>query len=1249
MELGGYRLEEPFFVSPTTRVFRSQSRRGEAVVVKLPVTENPRPQVIARYQRAYDLGNQADIRSVVRHLELVRYQSSVALVTEDFGGVSLASLIPKGGLPIHRLLRLGHALASALARLHDSGILHRDLTPHNVVVNPSTLDVRLIDLGLATRLTRGEGTRHGAGEFEGTLAYMSPELCGRIGCAIDDRADLYSMGTTLFEMATGRVPFEYDDASALAHAHVARPPPKIAELRNDVPAVLSDIVATLLAKNPDERYASARGLADDLERCASGLRRTGRIDHFPLRETDRGRDIRIPDRLYGRERDLERLRAAIGRLNTGDRVLVSVSGVSGIGKTALVNEIQKQVMREGGSFCSGKFDQFRPDAPYLGILQALRALLRRILASSTDVLSSIRSTLEAALGVHGRLVTEGIPELAALLGPQPEVEQVAPLDAARRFHLVVARLIGALAPAQRPLVMFVDDMQWADSPTLQLLEALADHPATAHLMFVFGFRSNEVGPGHPLRDTLATLGRAANATESFELEPLEKDDITELVADTLGASIEDSAPLAGRIHAVAAGNPLFVREFLMALWERGFFIWDEARSSWSWDVDALARHLIPDKLADLLTLRLRGLSDDCLDFLDTASCVGGEFDLQTIAKVHELPQRRVAVGLLPAVQGGLLVPLDQGHELFESLASWDLDSQSLGTARYRFRHDKVRQTVHDRLDDASRVARHLHVGRLLLRHLSEDELSHRLVEVFTHIIYGLDALKDPDERARLANLGLRAGLSAKRALAFDTAERMLRAGLSLLPENPWAENYDTARDLHLALAECAYAHKRYDDADELAVTMIQHVKDAEDAAEAHGLRIRMHTSQARYAEAVDIAIDVARSIGMKLPRKPSTAHVLRDVTLTLWAQGRADPMSYVALPKCEAPKIRVGVSLLSQAASASYFSEPNLLPLIGMSATRLSLKHGTTPYSPYAFTIWALVQCGALGRLKSGVRFGELAVEVSRRYGGFSEARARFVFNAFVRHWRDPFADCARALYGLWAQNRDAGDEEMAAYAVGAMTEAHFLAGGSLDVNERYGDALVYLRDCHQDHTRDCFLAWVELLEALRQPEIPEALAGKWYRHEESLRAFEAIKNNVQIAISSIAAGVLDHFAGRLESAAKHFARASRLKEPPRLAGERPRPRVLRSAQRRGAPASVSVTARPLARGQTAVEATRALGSRGNLQLRPLRRAASGLRILEARRARRRRPRFSPLHRSRLEGRRPLPGLGRAGPGGDLR
>jgi predicted ATPase/class 3 adenylate cyclase len=1139
MEIPGYRIEDLILRTARAALYRGRGKDDAAVVIKTPAHDVPTVRELARYQWAYDQALEADPRAVVRHVGLVRFGPSVALIIEDFGGIPLRSLIVPGGLPLARLLDLAHAIATAVGRLHLSGIVHKDIKPANIIVRADGADPRLTDLEISTNLRREIVGTVGLDWVEGTLAYMSPEQCGRLASPVDNRSDLYSLGVTLFELATGRLPFEHQAPAELAHAQVARSPPTLREVRPELPLILSDIVGRLLAKNADDRYASAQGLSHDLARCIDDLHRTGTVGAFAIGQADATATLRVPDRLYGRDADRERVLAAFAGARQGRRTLVTVAGVSGIGKTALVNDVQRSITLTEGRLCSGKFDQFRTDLPYLGILQALAGLLRQELAEPEAKLASRRIALQNAVGVHGRLLADGLPALLAIIGPQPEVESVPPRDAERRLHLLVGRFLSVFAVPERPLVMFFDDLQWADPPSLLLLEALAADPALSHLVLIAGYRNNEVGVGHPLRETLDTLRKAADATVDVVLGPLQSKELEHLLADTLHADLCDVQPLAAHTHTVSGGNPFVAREFLRALHVRGFFEYEEQRRAWTWHLERMRDYALPDNVAALISHRLEELSPQCLDLLDTAACVGSEFDVHTLASVHEMSPSAAAVGLATAVRNGIIVPLDTRYKEFESLEGWNIPQGVLGeleTARYRFQHDQVRHTVHERLDPARRAQCHLRIGRLLLRSLPAEELGRRVVDVFSHVTFGLDLVQDPDERSRLACVGLAAGRSAQRALAFAGARRLLLAAQQLLAPSAWRDDYDTAMGIHIALAECDHALMLVDEFEAVSELVIRNARSVIDAAQAHRLRIRLRNVQGRYAEAVDIGVEVAGSLGLTLPRKPGVAHVLWGAMKTLRAQGRRNPAEFENLPAATDPKIQAAMLLLSHTAAAAYFGEPNLMPLIAMTCTRLSFRYGITPESPYMFSVWALALCGVLGRIENGYGFGKLALSVARRYGGNEEARTRFSVDTFVKHWKEPLPEAARLLYADWAYNRDSGDEEYATYCAGVMLYTHFFAGGSLDQQERFGDSIRYIADSGQNHVKYCFLAWVQLFAALRGPELPAELAGEWFDYPRQLPEFELAINNVQIAQSSLAAGILDHLAGRFDRAEQRFA-----------------------------------------------------------------------------------------------------------------
>lgn len=1142
MDIPGYRIGELISESRRSMVYRGRSPSGESVVIKIPAAATPSPGQIARFQLAYDMGIGADPDAVVRHLDLVRFQSSVALVTEDFQGVTLSSLIPVNGFRIGPLIDTALALANALARLHASGILHKDVNPDNILVGAKCGNIRFIGLGAATRFSHKITTARSLEQIEGTLAYTSPEQCGRVDSPVDDRSDLYSLGVTLFQLATGKMPFEQQDPVAIAHAHIALAPPKVVDARNDIPAVFSDIVDRLLKKNADDRYASAAGLVHDLQRCATEYHRTGTVRGFAIAEQDISFIFRIPERLYGREAQCDQFLRAFECARRGERTLVTVAGLSGVGKTVFVSAMQRPIVSQGGMFFSGKFDQYKHDQPYLGIVQAGRKMLRRELSEPEQALQVRRHALEEAAGISGRLLTDVMPELEMIIGPQPEVHEVAPLDAMRRFHGLFTRFLRVFATAQSPLVLFIDDLQWADPASLTLLEALASSHDLDHLVFVLGFRSNELVSGHPALPTLAKLRESAKRNFAIELEALEPEHITAIVMDTLHSNSDDVRTLGNRIHEVAAGNVFFAREYLLALHERGFFSFDKTRRLWSWDLAALPDQSMPDNVVDLLTYRLAEMPNDCLDLLDTASCIGSEFDLRTISSIHEIKQSEVAVRLAPAVNGGLLVPLGTEHKTFESLADWDLNPDAVngvGTASYRFQHDQVRQTVHHRLDNQRRARRHLRIGQLLARNLSQEELASRAVEVFNHLAYCVKLVENDQERLDYARLGLVAGRMTQRALAFETARYQLKAAADLLPEAAWAVDYETTLGIYLTLAECAHALDNTDELEAASGLILNNVKSPIDAARVHGLWIRVLSTKSRYVEAVDIGVQVAKSLGVSLPRKPRLAHVLFGVAQALWAQGRRPPSEFENLHEAADPALHAAINLLCQSASAAYFAEPNLLPLIGVTSTRLSLQHGVTPSSPYGFAVWALVLCGVLGRIENGYGFGKLALLLGRRYGGVEEARARFVVTAFVRHWKEPLAEVARLLHEDWSFNRNAGDEESAVYCAGVLLYTDFFAGRALDADLLYKDEVRYIAESDKPHVKDCFLAWAQLYEALRASEFPEELSGNWFDLAEKLPEFERTRNGVQIAISSIAAGILDHLAGRFERAERRFRTAA--------------------------------------------------------------------------------------------------------------
>ncbi|HXN82096.1 MAG TPA: AAA family ATPase, partial [Myxococcales bacterium] len=560
---------------------------GNAVLAVLPAAEHPTPGSLNRLTHEYELKDDLDGAWAVRPLELVRERGRTMLVLEDPGGEPLDGLLGPP-MEVRRFLRLGVALSAALGRLHERGLIHKDIKPANVLVNRATGQVWLTGFGIASRLPRERQPPEPPEAIAGTLAYMAPEQTGRMNRSIDSRSDLYSLGVTLYQMLSGVLPFSASDPMEWIHCHIARQPVPPGERLKEVPAPVLAIISKLLAKTAEDRYQTAAGVEADLRKCLTELESLGHVRAFTLGAHDMSDRLLMPEKLYGRDRERQALLDAFDQVvATGTRILVLVSGYSGIGKSSVVNELDKAVVRPRGIFLSGKFDQHKRDIPYATIAQAFQTLTRQILSKSDAEVDRWREAIRAAVSPNGQLIVSLIPELEFVIGKQPPIPELPPTEAQARFHMVFRSFLGVFARKEHPLALFLDDLQWLDSATLRLLEDLARHPDVSHLLLIGAFRDNEVGPSHPLVQTLDAVRESGAIVRDIVLTPLSLDDVTEFVADTLHCTEAMAAPLARLLHEKTLGNPFFAIQFLTALREEHLLAFDARAEVWTWDLDGI--------------------------------------------------------------------------------------------------------------------------------------------------------------------------------------------------------------------------------------------------------------------------------------------------------------------------------------------------------------------------------------------------------------------------------------------------------------------------------------------------------------------------------------------------------------------------------------------------------------------------------------------------------------------------------------
>ena len=915
-----YTLGETVLHQEDAVVYRAVDRAdGKHVLVKVLGSQHG-PTDVLRLRRAHEMGVALGSTAILRPIALATVEGMPALVCEDFGGLPVARLVGEP-MAVGRFLELAIQIVTAVAALHRERAVHKDLKPENIYVHPTTGEVKLTGLGLASQLPRELTAVQPPLLIEGSLPYLSPEQTGHMARAVDSRSDLYSLGVVFYQLLTGRFPFQAKDALEWIYCHVARVPSSPLVVVPTLPSPLAALVLKLLAKMPEDRYQTAGGLSHDLERCAAGWRRDGRLVPFVLGERDVGGELRVPDRLYGREREIGTLLGAFERVvSNGTAELLLVTGHPGVGKSALVAELRQPALRERALFLSGKFDQPARNTPYSTLVQAFTRLVLDLLAQDEEHRSAWKEPIRQALGNEARLIVDVIPPLRLLLGEPPPLAEVPLLDAELRFRRVFLAFFGVFTRPEHALLLFLDDLQWADAASLRLLEEVATDPDTHHLLLVGAYRQNEVDPLHPLVQMFERVRKTRRAVSEVVLGPFGMEDVLALVADTVRSERERARPLAAVVCAKTEGNPFFVLQFLSLLHRERLLWLDESSLTWQWDIARIEARGYTDNVIDFMLQRLTSLSAAAQSALTVAACVGNECEIPILALVYGKSEEETCRDLHEALEAGLILRT---------------------RGRIGFAHDRVQQAAYGLLEPARRMQMHLQVGRLLVEHTPGERMQDRLFEIVTQLDLGLALVADEPERLLIAELNLRAGRKAKAASAYELAARYLAVGQALLPLEAWEHHYELAYGLHLERARSEALNHQPETAFQLIAELLHHARTAVDQLEVAALRIDLAVVR-RVPGALDenvlIAIEACvKWLGVELKQHPSESEVRNYVEETWQALGNRSIEDIAHLPAMTDPAVKAGVEMLSKAMPAAYNLDLGLHDLMSATIVRLSL------------------------------------------------------------------------------------------------------------------------------------------------------------------------------------------------------------------------------------------------------------------------------------------------------------------------
>ena len=1112
--LKGYQITAQLYESSNSLVYRGyRDSDQQPVILKFLKQDYPSPEELTRYQQEYHITCSLNLEGVIQVYDLQQYQNTRVIILEDFGGESLSLLLTKQTLSIKDFIIIAIKITKILGEIHRANVIHKDINPSNIVFNPDTGELKIIDFGISTVLSRENPTLKNPNVIEGTLAYISPEQTGRMNRSLDYRTDFYSLGVTFYELLTKQLPFPTTDLMELVHSHLAKSPVAphllISSERegggDGCPKAISDIVLKLMAKNAEDRYQSAHGLKTDLEHCLEQLQTTGEIKTFQLGHHDISERFTIPETLYGRDQEIATLLAAFDRIAAFSRKdgaeLLLVAGYSGVGKSALVNEVYKPITAKGGNFIAGKYDQYQHNIPYDAIAKAFGDLCNQLLTASETTLNQWRREIIAAVGNNGQVLIDVIPDLERIIGKQPTVAPVDAIAAQNRFNLVFKNVIKAICQSDHPLVLFIDNCQWADSASLMLLKTIITDGELQHLLVVGAYRDHEVDEAHPFMTAVEEIKQEGGIVSQIHLDNLKPVDVNQLIADALDCSPQDSQPLTDLVYYKTHGNPFFTTEFITSIYTEKLLLFNHTQCQWQWDSELIQAKDITDNVVDFMASKISTLSETTQKILQVAACIGNSFDVLLLAVIYQQSPQQVIYGLFPAIQQGLIVSLNQGYQLI----NLDHDTDC-SLVKFRFQHDRVQQAAYTLIEPSQKTAFHLLIGRLLLKTKTSETLSESIFEIIDHLNLASDQVTCPEEFHEIASLNLIASQKAKVAAAYELATNYANAGinhLSDLSADSWQTHYELTLALHNEAIEAAYLNGDLKAMARLAKVVLQQARLLLDKVKAYQVQIQASIGQNQLLDALNTALTILKLLGVNLPENPTNTDIELGLAETIENLPAIGIQDLINMPEMTDPYKLATMEILSSVLNAAYMAIPDLLPLIVFAQVNLSINHGNSCFSAFAYANYGLILCGIVGDIDSGYEFGKLAFSLLEKFNNRANTKAKTVeiVCLSIKHWKEHIRETLNPLLEAYQSGLETGDLEYASFAALDYCSHSYVLGKELNGLEQeiatYSQAIHQLNQTTVFHLNEIFHQGV--LNLLGNAENPCYLIGKAYNEAQML------------------------------------------------------------------------------------------------------------------------------------------------------
>jgi len=1053
----GFRIKEILYQSNRTTVYRAfdEADKTSVIIKKINNSGN-----VSALRKEFEHNKKLDdFRFINKTVKLYAQDDSIALIMEDIDAISLNKYLKKTQISIIQALNLSIKIATAIDAIHKGHIIHKDINPSNIIYNPNTEACKLIDFGLSTRMSRENINMVHPGQLEGTLAYISPEQTGRMNRSIDYRTDFYSLGITMYELLTGELPFTNDDPLELVHLHIAKLPQKPTRVNPQIPETVSDIVMKLLEKNAENRYQNIYGIIADVKECIQQLEETGTVTSFDIAQNDISDRLQIPEKLYGRDKELFILKNAFANACKNYKDVVFISGFAGIGKTALINELFKPITEKKAFFLAGKYDQLQRATPYSAVSKALNGLIDQLLALPSTQSDVWKKEILNVIGQNGAILTKVISKLELLIGKQPPVEDMPPLEAQNRFNAVFKKFIRVFAKPDHPLVLFVDDLQWIDSASLNAIKELIIDKQLSSFLFIGAFRHNEVDTDHPLVHTQKEIANTGIDWQEIKLDNLKPADIDNMLSHTLSCNTDEVSDLTALVIEKTEGNPFFVKEFIKTIYSKNLLRFDTV---WQWDIEKIKKANITDNVVSLMVEKLSSFSAKCRTLIDLASCIGVEFSIRLLSEITQSSEQEIKNDLDQAVSTGAII--NSG-------------------AKFRFAHDKVQEAAYSMVDSKNRKELHYKIGKALFPETQNTHPETDLLFFATNQWNKTTDLLSDEEISHLINLNIQVGTIARSSTAYEAASQYFKTASVLLGPDAWKTDYNRILQVYTKWGDAEFCAANYEKANELFNEVKTHAKTVLDKINVYSLEIDYLCGVGKFKESLDTVFTTLDKLGVNFPDPIDAASIELGVAEINERLAGKNIESILDLPEMTDPEKQAAMEIMMKSIAPAYLTDPVILTIIILKMVSFSLKHGNSCDSCYGYGIYPVLLYTMLNDPDSAYRFGSMAMQLVERFDSkIMQGRTIYLYGAVASHLKHHINQSYRFLLKGGEICFETGDLQYYGYALSMYSYVSVLSGRPLaeldtDVFDKYRESLYMTR---LDQVTSQIFFWNQVTENLQ-------------------------------------------------------------------------------------------------------------------------------------------------------------------------